>query len=147
MSAPLLPTINASLNGLSTVLLFAGWWAIKHQNKTLHRNIMIAALTSSAAFLSCYLYYHFTVVGVTRYTAEGIGRPIYYAILITHVPLAALMTPFILAAVWFAFRGRFDLHTRITKVLWPVWMYVSVTGVIIYLMLYTFGGGEAAPPA
>ncbi len=147
MSAPLLPTINASLNGLSTVLLLAGWWAIKNQNKTLHRNFMVAALTSSAAFLSCYLYYHYTVVGVTRYTAEGIGRFIYYAILITHVPLAALMTPFILAAVWFAFRGRFDLHTRITKVLWPVWMYVSVTGVIIYLMLYTFGGGESAPPA
>ncbi len=147
MSAPLLPTINASLNGLSTVLLFAGWWAIKNQNKTLHRNIMVAALISSAAFLSCYLYYHFAVVGVTSYTAEGISRYIYYAILITHVPLAGLMTPFILAAVWFAYRGRFDLHTRVTKILWPVWMYVSVTGVIIYLMLYTFGGGEHTPPA
>lgn len=147
MSAPLLPTINASLNGLSTVLLFAGWWAIQNRQKNLHRNFMLAALVSSAAFLSCYLYYHFTVVSVTRYAAEGIGRYIYYVILATHVPLAALMTPFILAAVWFAFRGRFDLHTRITKILWPVWMYVSVTGVVIYLMLYTFGGGEhtAAP--
>lgn len=147
MSAPLLPTINASLNGLSSMLLFAGWWAIRNQQKTLHRNFMVAALISSAAFLSCYLYYHYAVVSVTRYTAEGIGRYVYYAVLITHVPLAGLMTPFILAAVWFAFRGRFDLHTRITKVLWPVWMYVSVTGVIIYLMLYTFGGGEHAPPA
>ncbi len=147
MNTALLPTINASLNGLSAILLFAGWWAIKNQNKNLHRALMIAALVSSAAFLSCYLYYHFNVVGVTKYTAEGISRYIYYAILITHVPLAGLMTPFILAAVWFAIRGRFDLHTRITKILWPVWMYVSVTGVIIYLMLYTFGGGEQAPPA
>jgi putative membrane protein len=147
MTAPLLPTMNASLNAIATVLLLGGWWAIKNQRKDLHRNFMIAALVASAAFLTCYLYYHFTVVGVTRYNAESVLRYVYYAILITHVPLATLMTPFILAAVWFAYRGRFDLHTRITKRLWPVWMYVSVTGVVIYLMLYTFGGGSHPPPA
>lgn len=143
MSAPLLPTINASLNAVATVLLLAGWVAVKRGNKGWHRNFMIAALATSAAFLSCYLYYHFTVAGVTRYQEEGVLRYIYYAVLVTHVPLAALMTPFILAAVWFAARQRFDRHTMITRRLWPVWMYVSVTGVVIYLMLYTFGGGQS----
>lgn len=136
MSLPLLPTINASLNGVAAVLLFLGWRAIKTGNRERHKKIMIAALVASATFLVCYLYYHYTAVGLTRYQGQGAMRAIYFAILLSHTPLAALMTPFILAAVYFALRGKFDTHTRITRWVWPVWMYVSVTGVLIYIMLY-----------
>jgi len=133
---PLLPTINATLNGLAGVFLLLGWRAIKHRNIPQHRRFMLCSLTASATFLVCYLYYHFTQAGITRYQGHGILRPIYFAILLTHTPLAALMTPFIIAAVWFALKGNFDAHTRITRYLWPVWMYVSVTGVLIYVILY-----------
>jgi putative membrane protein len=136
MDLPLLPTINSTLNGIAAVLLFLGWRAIKSGNRDAHRNWMIAAFIASSLFLACYLYYHLTAAGITHYKGHGAMRVIYFAILITHVPLAGLMTPFILAAIWFAYKQRFDLHTRITRWLWPVWMYVSVTGVIIYLMLY-----------
>lgn len=99
---------------------------------------MIGALCASAIFLSSYLYYHFNVGAVTRYTGTGIGRAVYFFILFTHVPLATLIVPFVFLAVREAALGRFDRHTRITRWLWPVWLYVSVTGVLIYLMLYKF---------
>lgn len=135
MDLPLLPTINATLNGSAAILLFLGWRAVKRGRRDTHRNFMIAALAASALFLACYLYYHYQV-GATPYRGQGLARWFYFAVLITHTPLAGLMTPFILAAVWFAFRGKFDSHTRITRRIWPIWMYVSITGVIIYLMLY-----------
>ena len=93
------------------------------------------ALLVSAAFLTSYLIYHANV-GSTPYPHHDWTRPVYFTILIPHVVLAALMTPFILAAVWYALRGRFDRHVRITRWLWPVWMFVSVSGVVIYWMLY-----------
>ncbi len=131
-----LPAVNASLNGAATVLLFAGWVAIKkRKNRQAHKWFMTGALACSTVFLGCYLYYHY-YARMTPFPGDGLLRYVYYAILITHVPLAALMVPFILAAVWFAYRGRFEAHTRITRWLWPVWMYVSVTGVVIYVMLY-----------
>jgi uncharacterized membrane protein YozB (DUF420 family) len=135
MSPPLLPTVNAVLNGAASVFLVLGWFSIRAKKRGAHRNYMIAALVCSALFLSSYLYYHANV-GSVRYEGQGPVRVLYFAILLTHTPLAAVMTPFILAAVWFAFTGRFDRHTQITKRLWPVWMYVSVTGVLIYVMLY-----------
>lgn len=131
-----LPAVNATLNGIATIFLLWGWIAIKRgHRRQLHTRLMVGALISSALFLSCYVYYHYHA-GSTPYTGQGISRIIYFSILITHVPLAAFMVPFILAAVWFAYRGNFARHTRITRWLWPVWMYVSVTGVIIYVMLY-----------
>jgi len=134
-----LPTLNAALNATAAVLLLLGWAAIRRRSVRGHRRFMVAALFASAAFLSSYLLYHYLIHGaVTRYDGEGWSRLVYFAILLTHTPLAALMVPFILLAVWFAWRGRFDRHVRITRWLWPVWMYVSVTGVIIYLMLYVF---------
>ena len=136
MTLPVLPTINATLNGCAAVLLFIGWRAIKTGKTDLHRKTMLAALTASALFLVCYLYYHLTTQGITRYHGIGFMRYLYFSILATHTPLAGLMTPFILAAVWLALKGRFDAHKRITRWLWPVWMYVSVTGVLIYLILY-----------
>lgn len=133
-----LPTINAILNGTAACFLFAGWVAIKRgHHHARHRNLMVVALFASALFLSCYLYYH-AHAGSVPYQGTGILRLIYFAILIPHIILAALMVPFILIALWLAFRGRYHAHARITRWLWPVWMYVSVTGVIVYLMLYVF---------
>lgn len=133
-----LPTINAILNGIAACFLIAGWIFIKrNRGHIAHRNMMMAALFTSALFLSCYLYYH-AHVGSVPYEGTGILRPIYFAILIPHIILAGLMVPFILAALWFAIRGHYATHARITRWVWPVWMYVSVTGVIVYLMLYVF---------
>lgn len=133
-----LPTMNAVLNGVAACFLIAGWVAIKRNaNRAAHRNLMIGALFSSALFLSCYLYYH-ARAGSVPYGGTGALRLVYFAILIPHIVLAGLMTPFILLAVWFAFQKRYHAHARITRWLWPVWMYVSVTGVLVYLMLYVF---------
>lgn len=132
-----LPAVNASLNGVAACFLLAGWLAIRvGKREKLHRAMMVCALVCSALFLACYLYYHLNVGAVTRYEGEGILRAVYFLVLFTHIPLAGLMVPFILAAVWFALRGRFQTHRRIARWVWPVWMYVSVTGVVIYLMLY-----------
>ncbi len=99
---------------------------------------MTAALLFSFLFLCGYLFYHLYGTGITRYKGEGILRIVYFFILLTHTPLAVLLVPFCIAAVYFAFRGDFPRHTRITRWLLPAWLYVSVTGVLIYLMLYVF---------
>ena len=137
MAVENLPAINACLNGLAALMLFCGWWAIKRKKKPeLHKKFMAAALVCSAVFLSCYLYYHYNAGAMTKFEVPGMLRYVYYTILATHVPLAVIMVPFILAAVWFALRQQFDKHVKIVRWIWPVWMYVSVTGVIIYVMLY-----------
>jgi putative membrane protein len=127
--------VNASLNFVSAVLLMLGYLAIKRGNQERHRAIMISALISSALFLVSYLVYHANV-GSVPYLRHDWTRPLYFIILIPHVALAGIMVPFILAAVYYALKGRFDRHTRITRRLWPVWMFVSVSGVVVYLMLY-----------
>jgi uncharacterized membrane protein YozB (DUF420 family) len=98
---------------------------------------MVSALVSSAVFLICYLFYH-SQVGSVPYPHHDWTRPVYFTVLIPHIILAAVMSPFILMAVWFAFREQFEKHRKIVRWLWPVWMYVSVSGVVIYLMLYIF---------
>ena len=136
LPVPLLPTLNAFLNGCAALMLLLGWIAIRRGEERRHRNYMLGALAFSAAFLTSYITYHATVGTVTRYEGQGIARILYFTILLTHTPLATLMVPAILAALWFAYRRRFTTHARITRILWPVWAYVSVTGVVIYLMLY-----------
>lgn len=138
MDLPLLPTINASLNGLAGVFLLLGYGAIRRRNIGLHRKYMVAAFITSGLFLCCYLYYHFTTHLVTKYPGTGLLKALYLAILIPHSILAALIVPFILMALYYAFKGQFDKHTRITRKLFPAWVYVSVTGVLVYLMLYVF---------
>lgn len=130
-----LPAFNASLNALSAVLLWFGRQAIQGGNRLRHQRLMLCALSSSALFLASYLYYHFHHA-MTRYPSSGWDQWVYYAILATHVPLAILMLPFIGLALWHAHRGDFQKHVQITHRVWPVWMYVSVSGVVIYLMLY-----------
>jgi putative membrane protein len=137
MDLPLHPTLNASLNLLAAILLWQGRRAVLAGNTARHRNLMVAALTTSAVFLTSYLIYHYTQP-VTKYPHEGALRALYYLILIPHVILATAMVPFILAAVTFAFQGKFARHRALVRWVWPVWMYVSVTGVIVYLMLYVF---------
>ncbi len=130
-----LPTLNAILNAVSAILLVGGFVAIKNRRDLTHKKFMIAALVSSALFLISYLIYH-QAVGSVPYPHHDWTRPLYFAILIPHVILAAAMTPFIIIAVWHALKGRFDKHRRITRWLWWVWMFVSVSGIAVYAMLY-----------
>ena len=136
MDIHFLPTINACLNASCSVTLLLGWKAIKQGQKELHRRFMITALILSAAFLASYLLYHYLSPGVTRYQGQGVIRIVYFSILLTHTPLAALIVPFCVAAVYQALKGDFSAHKKITRWLLPVWLYVSFTGVLIYLMLY-----------
>jgi putative membrane protein len=136
-----LPPINASLNGLSTLLICGGWIFILRNRKRWHISCMITALVCSTAFLACYLTYHFGMVaavgeGSVRFTAGGIVRPIYYAILITHLILAFTILPLVVLTLIPALRARFDRHRKMGKFTLPIWLYVSVTGVIVYFMLY-----------
>lgn len=135
MSISDLPTLNAFLNGLSTIALVAGYVHIKKGRPDRHRQFMIAALVYSALFLGCYLIYHYSV-GSVPYPHHDWTRPVYFAILIPHIILATLMTPFILIAVYFAIKEKFEKHKRITRYLWPVWIFVSLSGIAVYLMLY-----------
>jgi len=135
MTAADLPHLNVILNAISAVLLGFGYRYIKQDKRETHKKFMLAALASSALFLAFYLIYHYNA-GSVPYPRYDWTRPIYFTILIPHVILAALMVPFIIAAVLYALRERFDRHRRIAKWLWPVWMFVSVSGIAVYLMLY-----------
>jgi len=135
MSLTDLPTLNAALNLISATLLTIGYIHIKKGRQHLHKGFMLSALVSSALFLISYLIYHY-YVGSVPYARQDWTRPVYFAILIPHVVLAAVMVPFILVMVWRALRGDFIRHKRIARWVWPVWMFVSVSGVVVYLMLY-----------
>ena len=136
MSVTDLPAVNATLNSICTLLLLAGWWFIKHEHKRQHIICMVSALTVSAVFLASYLVYHYHV-GSVRFTYEHpFVRPLYFFILITHVILAAAIVPLVLITVIPALRARYDRHKRLARITLPLWLYVSVTGVIVYLMLY-----------
>ena len=129
------PTLNALLNATATVLLLCGYACIRRRNVPAHRACMIAALVASALFLVSYLVYH-SQAGSRPYTGTGPVRAIYFFILITHVVLAAVNLPMVLVTVARAARGQFARHRAIARWTYPVWLYVSVTGVLVYLMLY-----------
>ena len=129
------PALNATLNGTSALLLLIGRWFISRGQIAVHRAFMIAALVSSSAFLVSYLYYH-AHVGSVRFQGHGWSRPVYFGILITHTILAALVVPMVIVTLSRALRDQFDRHRAIARWTFPVWMYVSVTGVIVYFMLY-----------
>jgi putative membrane protein len=136
-----LPAVNATLNGLSAVLLAFGFVFIKSGRKIAHRNCMISAFCTSVIFLACYLTYHtwLAVVlhqGPTRFLKPEWFRPIYLAILISHTLLAVAIVPMILMTLWRAKKQDFEQHKKIARWTWPLWMYVSVTGVLIYWLLY-----------
>ena len=136
-----LPPLNATLNGISALLLVAGWRFIRAGRRIAHRNCMIAALVTSTVFLGCYLTYHFQMQRLygrahTSFADPAWFRPIYLALLATHLLGAIGMLPLILLTFLRAFRERFDAHRRIARWTLPIWFYVSVTGVVIYLLLY-----------
>ena len=135
MSISDLPALNASLNAISTVFISGGWYAIRRNYWRQHIACMIAALLTSIAFLVSYLTYH-AHAGSVRFTAQGIVRPIYFTILLTHVLLAFVILPLVIVTVVPVFRRRWDKHRRLGRWTMPIWLYVSVTGVIVYLMLY-----------
>jgi uncharacterized membrane protein YozB (DUF420 family) len=130
-----LPALNASLNALATIFLLAGYVFVRQKRVAAHRLCMIAALATSVLFLTSYVIYHANV-GSRPFTGTGPIRIVYFAILISHVLLAIVIVPMVLLTVSRALAGRFDPHRRIARITWPLWMYVSVTGVIVYLMLY-----------
>jgi len=129
------PVIDASLNGTSAVLLLIGRGYIKRGRMAAHRAFMIAALACSSIFLACYLYYHWHV-GSVPFQGQGWSRKVYFTILISHTILAAVIVPMIIITLSRALRERFDRHRAIARWTYPLWMYVSVTGVIVYFMLY-----------
>lgn len=129
------PAVNATLNGSSAVLLLIGRWFIGRGRISIHRAFMIAALVTSSAFLVSYLYYH-AHVGSVHFQGQGWSRPLYFSILISHTILAAVVVPMVIITLSRALRERFDHHRAIARWTFPVWMYVSVTGVIVYVMLY-----------
>ena len=129
------PALDASLNGTSAILLLTGRTLIKHGRMAAHRLVMIVALVSSSLFLVSYLYYHWHV-GSVHFQGRGWSRPVYFTILISHTILAAAIVPMIVITLSRALRERFDRHRAIARWTYPLWLYVSVTGVVIYLMLY-----------
>ena len=136
------PVINATLNGTSAVLLLVGRNFIKHGRMAAHRAVMIAALITSSVFVISYLYYH-AHVGSVHFPGQGWTRPVYFTILISHTILAAVIVPMVIITLSRALRERFDRHRVIARWTFPIWLYVSVTGVVIYLMLYQlFGNGS-----
>lgn len=135
MEIAVLPSINAALNATSAVLLTAAFLAIRARRIAVHIALMLAACMVSAAFLASYLYYH-AQVGSVRFAGVGWSRPVYFAILITHTVLAIVIVPMVLRTLWLAARRRFELHRALARWTLPLWLYVSVTGVIVYWMLY-----------
>jgi uncharacterized membrane protein YozB (DUF420 family) len=130
-----LATVNAGLNAAAAVLIGTGFYYIKRKNIHAHKACMIAAAAVSALFLVSYLTYHYNV-GSVRFTRQGWVRGVYFSLLITHTLLAAIALPMVLRTLFLGLNGRFARHVRMARWTFPVWMYVSVTGVIVYVMLY-----------
>jgi putative membrane protein len=135
-----LPPLNAALNATAASLLVAGWFAIKRRAIRVHKYLMVSAFVASSLFLVCYLAYHF-VHGDTKYQGEGPLRAVYFFVLISHIVLSAGIVPMALTSFYFAYKAQFARHKRIAKVTLPIWLYVSVTGVLIFFML------RGSPPA
>lgn len=129
------PALNASLNATTALLLVTGWFLIKSGRREAHRWTMVAAFLCSAVFLACYLWYHFHV-GSVRFQKTGWIRPVYFTILLTHTVLAVLVLPVILRTLYLAAKERFEEHRAAARWAFPIWLYVSVTGVTVYWMLY-----------
>jgi uncharacterized membrane protein YozB (DUF420 family) len=135
MDVHTLPAVNATLNAISGVLLIVGYVLIRTRRIELHRRCMLAAFAASTLFLVCYLVYH-AQVGSVPFTRQGFVRPIYFGILITHVVLAAAVLPLALITLSRGLKARYPKHRRIARWTMPIWLYVSVTGVLVYVLLY-----------
>ena len=134
-AAATLPHVTATLNGAALAAALAGFGFIRMGRRDLHRAAMLTALLASALFLTAYVVYHFAAP-IFQFRGTGWVRPLYYTLLIAHVALAALVTPMILITARRALKGRFDSHTRLARWTWPVWVFVSASGLVVYAMLY-----------
>lgn len=137
--------LNAALNGISVVLLGFGYWFIRNGDRARHRACMLAATVVSALFLVSYLIYHFNS-GLAKFGGVGIIRPVYFTLLIIHVLAAAIITPLVPITLWRALGGHFAQHRKIARWTWPLWMFVGISGVIVYVMavhIYPYGGASA----
>lgn len=134
-TAALLPHVNAVLNSISTVLLLIGFILIKTGRKEAHRKVMTAAIVVSAVFLMSYLTYHFTAP-IFVFPGTGWAVPAYYTLLISHVVMATVVSPMVILTAWRAYHGQFDRHKAIARWTWPVWMFVTTSGVAVYAVLY-----------
>ena len=130
-----LPAVNATLNAISGVFLIVGYLLMRARRIEPHRRFMIAAFVTSSLFLICYLVYH-AQVGSVRFTRQGFVRPLYFTILVTHVTLAAAVLPLAIITLSRGLKGRYPQHRRIARWTFPIWLYVSVTGVLVYVLLY-----------
>ena len=133
-----LSALNAALNSLSTIFLLLGFREIRARNFAKHMRFMISAFITSALFLVSYIVYHH-FVGDTPFTGQGFIRPVYFFVLITHIVLSIFVVPLVLSSFLFAFSGKFSTHRRVSKWTFPIWLYVSVTGVLVFCMLKIFG--------
>ncbi len=136
--AHLLPSVNAALNATSAALLLSGWTAIRAGRRTLHRNLMVAALAASTLFLAGYIT-RIALTGTHRFPGGGALRATYLAVLGSHTLLAAATAPLVIRTIFLSLSARFSEHRRIARWTLPIWMYVSVTGVVVYVMLYHLG--------
>ena len=135
------PHLNATLNATSGLFLLIGFYFIRTKQVARHRTCMLTAARVSAVFLATYLTHHairtyYLGLGPTRFTGEGLARPVYFTILTSHTILAAMVTPFVLLTLWRGLKGQYEKHKKLARLVFPVWLYVSVTGVIVYVMLY-----------
>ncbi len=135
MSLAALPSLNALLNATSACLLATGWWLIRHGRRDAHRAVMLAAFATSSLFLASYLVYH-SQVGSVRYTGQGPLRTVYFTLLLSHTLLAAAIVPMVLVTLRRGLGARFNAHRRLARYTAPLWMWVSVSGVAVYWMLY-----------
>lgn len=133
----LLPHLNAALNATSAVLLAAGYWSVRTRRLLLHRRLMLGAVTASCLFLISYVIYHFEV-GSVRFQGQGWIRSVYFAILLSHTTLALTLVPLVTTTLRRGLRGKVETHRRIARWTLPIWFYVSVTGVVVYGMLYHY---------
>ena len=134
-AATILPHVNAVLNAVSTILILIGFTFIRAGNRAMHRKVMIAAIIVSAIFLACYLTYHF-MAPIFVFRGTGWTIPAYYSLLISHVLLAVIVTPMVGITAWRSLHGDFERHKKIARWTLPIWLYVTVTGVVIYVILY-----------
>ena len=132
------PFVNACLNGTSAVLLYLGFRAIRAGQRDRHRTLMISAFATSSVFLASYLL-RFAITGTHMYPGHGVDRVAYFVILVSHMILAVATVPMVLRALYLGHTQRYAEHKRLTRWAWPIWMYVSVTGVVVYVMLYHVG--------
>jgi len=132
-----LPAVNATFNSIATILLILGFIQIKKRNFMAHMRYNLAAFVASALFLISYVLYH-NFVGHTPFPGEGLIRPVYFFILISHIILSVVVVPLILSSFFFAFAGKFSIHRKVSKFTFPIWIYVSITGVVIFFMLNAY---------